>query len=67
MALRLGCMGLSFRFGPATEESAAIELVQKAVDIPLHPDDLHRIAEAVSEINLQGARHPQALQQLVGR
>lgn len=31
-ALGLGCMGLSFGFGPATEKSAAIQLIRGAVE-----------------------------------
>ena len=31
-ALGLGCMGLSFGYGPATEKRAAIKLIQKAVE-----------------------------------
>ncbi|NDA61900.1 MAG: aldo/keto reductase [Chitinophagia bacterium] len=32
-ALGLGCMGLSFGYGPATEESDAIALIRKAYDL----------------------------------
>lgn len=32
-ALGLGCMGLSFGYGPATEEKEAIKLIQKAYDL----------------------------------
>ena len=31
-ALGLGCMGLSFGLGPATEKSAAIQLIRAAVE-----------------------------------
>lgn len=31
-ALGLGCMGLSFGYGPATDKNDAIDLIQKAVD-----------------------------------
>ena len=34
-ALGLGCMGLSFGYGPATERSAAIALLREAVDLGL--------------------------------
>jgi len=32
-ALGLGCMGLTFGYGPATEEKAAIELIRNAYDL----------------------------------
>ncbi len=32
-ALGLGCMGLTFGYGPATDEATAIELIQKAYDL----------------------------------
>ncbi|RVU01011.1 aldo/keto reductase [Mucilaginibacter limnophilus] len=32
-ALGLGCMGLSFGYGPATERSAAIKLIRRAVEL----------------------------------
>lgn len=32
-ALGLGCMGLTFGYGPATKESDAIKLIQKAVEL----------------------------------
>ncbi|PST83653.1 aldo/keto reductase [Pedobacter yulinensis] len=32
-ALGLGCMGLSFGYGPATEKSAAIKLIRRAVEL----------------------------------
>lgn len=32
-AMGLGCMGLTFGYGPATDETAAIELIQKAYDL----------------------------------
>lgn len=31
--LGLGCMGLTFGYGPATSEKDAIELIQKAYDL----------------------------------
>ena len=31
-ALGLGCMGLSFGYGPATEKQAAISLIRSAVE-----------------------------------
>ncbi len=32
-AMGLGCMGLTFGYGPATDETTAIELIQKAYDL----------------------------------
>jgi aryl-alcohol dehydrogenase-like predicted oxidoreductase len=32
-ALGLGCMGLTFGYGPATNEADAIALIQKAVEL----------------------------------
>lgn len=52
---------------PGTTKLHRLEENCKAAAINLHPDDLHRITEAVSAITIQGARYPQALQQLVGR
>ena len=31
-AIGLGCMGLSFGFGPPTEKAAAIKVIRSAVD-----------------------------------
>ena len=38
-----------------------------AVGVELTPDDLHEIDNATSQITVQGARYPEALQKLVGR
>ena len=38
-----------------------------AAEVQLSPDDLREIEDAVSRINVHGARYPEHLQKLVGR
>lgn len=45
-ALGLGCMGLTFGYGPATDEKEAIELIQKAYELGINFFDT---AEAYSQ------------------
>ena len=45
-SLGLGCMGLSFGYGPAIEEAKGIELIQRAVDLGINFFDT---AEAYSQ------------------
>lgn len=52
---------------PGTTKIHRLEENLGAVNIQLNTDDLLRITEAISAITIQGARYPQALQQLVGR
>jgi aryl-alcohol dehydrogenase-like predicted oxidoreductase len=47
-ALGLGCMGLSFGYGPATDTRAAIKLIRAAVDLGVTFFDS---AEAYGEAN----------------
>ena len=47
-ALGLGCMGLSFGYGPATDKNEAIALIRKAVDLGV---TLFDTAEAYGAIN----------------
>ncbi len=44
--LGLGCMGLTFGYGPATDEKEAIDLIQKAYDLGI---TLFDTAEAYSQ------------------
>ena len=64
-AIGLGCMGLSFGYGPATNRPEAISLIQATVE--LTPDDLSEIERAASMITPQGARYPEHLERLTGR
>ena len=52
---------------PGTTKIHRLEENLGAVNIQLNTDDLLRITEAISAITIQGARYPQALQQLVGK
>jgi aryl-alcohol dehydrogenase-like predicted oxidoreductase len=38
-----------------------------AVNIELEPDDLRRIDDAASKIQVQGARYPEHIEQMTGR
>jgi aryl-alcohol dehydrogenase-like predicted oxidoreductase len=38
-----------------------------AVDVELTPEDLREIEQAVSEVEVRGARYPEHLQKTVGR
>lgn len=78
-ALGLGCMGLSFGYGPAVETAVGISLIPGtakphrleenagAAAIGLTADELRDIDDALSGIAVQGARYPEHLQRLVGR
>jgi hypothetical protein len=55
-AIGLGCMGLSFGYGPASDRDEAISLIRAA-----------RIEGALSSITVQGDRYPAHLQARVWR
>ena len=52
---------------PGTTKLHRLEENLGAAGVELTPDDLRSIEEAVSEIEVQGARYPAQLQKLVGR
>jgi aryl-alcohol dehydrogenase-like predicted oxidoreductase len=52
---------------PGTTKLHRLEENLGAVEIDLTPDDLGEIDEAASKIEVQGARYPQHLQQMVGK
>src|SRR5881394_2879190 len=52
---------------PGTTKLHRLEENLGAVDVDLTPDDLREIETAASEIEIQGARYPEHLQQRVGR
>ena len=52
---------------PGTTKIKRLEENLHAVDLELSSDDLREIEEAASKIEIQGARYPQRLQQLVGK
>jgi predicted aldo/keto reductase-like oxidoreductase len=64
-AIGLGCMGMSFGYGPAADKNEMIELIRSAVE--LTSDDLREIETAASKIKVQGARYPESAAKLVGR
>jgi predicted aldo/keto reductase-like oxidoreductase len=59
-AMGLGCMGMSYGYGPPADSIGAATL-------ELTSDDLREIDSAASKITLQGARYPEKLDQLTGR
>ena len=52
---------------PGTTELKRLEENLGAVEIELTRDDLHEIESAASEIEVQGARYPEHLEQMTGR
>jgi aryl-alcohol dehydrogenase-like predicted oxidoreductase len=52
---------------PGTTKLARLEENIAAVNVNLTPDDLREIDTAASKITVQGARYPEALQEMVGR
>jgi aryl-alcohol dehydrogenase-like predicted oxidoreductase len=52
---------------PGTTKLHRLDENMGAVDVELSPHDLRTIAEAVAEVEVQGARYPEHLQRLVGR
>jgi len=55
-AIGLGCMGMSFSYGPPKDKREMIALLRSAVD-----RDLRDIDHAASKISIQGARLPEAV------
>ena len=55
-ALGLGCMGLSFGYGPPVDEQAGIELIRAAVDLGVTFFD-----------TVHGARYSEAAQRMINR
>ncbi len=78
-ALGLGCMGMSFGYGPPGEKQEMIAVIPgttklhrlrenlAAVSLQLTPGDLRTLESAAARIRVQGARYPEHLQKLVGR
>jgi aryl-alcohol dehydrogenase-like predicted oxidoreductase len=52
---------------PGTTKLKRLEENVRAVEIELTADDLHEIENAASQIEVQGARYPEHLEQLTGR
>ena len=52
---------------PGTTKIHRLEENIAAVNVQLTAEDLRRLDEATSKINIQGARYPEHLQNLVGR
>jgi aryl-alcohol dehydrogenase-like predicted oxidoreductase len=52
---------------PGTTKLKRLEENIGAVEIELTPDDLREIENTASEINVQGARYPERLEQMTGR
>jgi aryl-alcohol dehydrogenase-like predicted oxidoreductase len=52
---------------PGTTKLERLEENLAAVSVQLTPDDLREIGTAASQITVQGARYPEALQKMVGR
>jgi len=52
---------------PGTTKISRLEENVGSVEVSLSPDDLTRIAAAVPETAVEGARYPEALQAMVGR
>jgi aryl-alcohol dehydrogenase-like predicted oxidoreductase len=52
---------------PGTTKLHRLEENLGAADVVLNPDDLRKIENAVSAVEVQGARYPENLQKMVGR
>jgi aryl-alcohol dehydrogenase-like predicted oxidoreductase len=81
--LGLGCMRMCANYGPpgnrllaqnpwivpipGTTKLHHLEENIGAAAVALTPDDLRDIEAALAEVTVQGARHPEHLQRLVGR
>jgi aryl-alcohol dehydrogenase-like predicted oxidoreductase len=79
-ALGLGCMGMSFSYGPAADRQEMISLLRKAVERGITFFDTAEVYgpytneellhEALSPLRKQviiGARYPEKLEQMTGR
>lgn len=75
-AIGLGCMGLSFGLGPATDKKEAIGVIRSAVnrgvnlpaaDIPLTAEDLREIDQVFTTIDIKGAPLSAALDAAIDR
>jgi aryl-alcohol dehydrogenase-like predicted oxidoreductase len=52
---------------PGTTKLHRLEENTGAANVELSPDDVREIEDAVSEVEIQGARYPEELQRRVGR
>jgi len=81
-AIGLGCMGMSFGYGPAKDKKEMISVIRAAAGttkpnrleenlggatIELTSVDVRRITAAASAIKVQGARYPEASERMTGR
>ncbi len=58
----LGCMGMSFGYGPAQDEQEMISLIRSAVDLGVTFFDT-----AEARITVQGARYSEGAQRMIDR
>ena len=60
-ALGLGCMGMSFSYGPPKDKKEMTAVLHGAVERGTTLNDLREIESAASKITVQGARDPNTL------
>jgi len=58
-------MGMTFSYAPFPEKKDSIALLRAAVE--LSAEDLRQIETALSQIQVEGARYPEALEKVTGR
>ncbi len=71
-AIGLGCMGLSFGYGPPVDKAQGIALIRAAVERGVIFFDTAEVygpftLDALAKVEVQGARYPAHLQAMVGR
>ena len=66
-ALGLGCMGMSFSYGPAADKQEMISLIRAAVERGITFFDTAEVNRAAAKITVQGARYPEELERMTGR
>ncbi len=64
-ALGLGCMGMSFSYGPAQDKPEITTLLRAVVE--LTADDLGDFASAAAKIIVQGAHYPEQTNRILYR
>jgi predicted aldo/keto reductase-like oxidoreductase len=60
-AIGLGCMGMSFSYGPPKDKQEMISLLRTAVERGI------TFFDTALKITVQGTRYPENLEQLTGR
>lgn len=70
-ALGLGCMGMSFSYGPPADKQEMLKIHRLeenigATAIELSAENLHELESAAAKLPVQDARYPEHIEKMTG-